>query len=207
MLDEEYVPDPASIPVHAPPEANKARKFTKIEEKLLVLGAEQYGHRVDRLMILNHSVMINDWTSIRDRFLPHKEIHDLQAQIGKLKSLDHELPHQCRKKRPRILEMTEAELSLLIQGTQKYGTSAWTMISKELLPDWTARDLKKEYHRKLQEIQENIESQGTEEIQFFNPCLNAIPAHCIPLSIEHADNDEMAETRCLLAMLAECAKE
>eukprot|EP01084_Bolivina_argentea_P254873 428585_1 len=176
LLKDEYIPRYDSIP-DSPP---KNRKFTEIEEKLLGLGVEVYGQKLPQPMIsnknvgINKNIIINDWTSMRDRFLPHKSVQSLQTEIGKIRTLNHELRYDY-KLRPPSKEMNDIELSLLAQGTQKYGTHSWTKISKELLPNWTARELKSRYYKKVKPLIETMKlnvEMNKGKIRFFNPSMD-----------------------------------
>lgn len=121
---------------------------------------------------LQQNVVINDWTSIRDRFLPHKKIRDLQAQLGKVRMLNHELRYEYRL-RPPTKEMNDSELALLAKGMQKYGENSWGRIRREMLPEWEVRELKRNYQQRLKAIikkmKENVIKSGNKEIKFFNP--------------------------------------
>merc|ERR1719319_1847719 len=110
--------------------------------------------------------MINDWSSIRDRFLPHKRIAELQRQFDIYGR--KVLPRHAKRHND---EMNDRELSLLIQGAQYYGNSNWREISKKLLPDWKPRHLEAIYRVRVQPLmasmQSNVISNGA---SFFNPC-------------------------------------
>ena len=57
--------------------------------------------------------------------------------------------------------MNDEEIKLLLKGVKIYGTSNWAQISKNLLPKWERRQLRKIYVRKLKPklvINQNIEN-------------------------------------------------
>eukprot|EP00484_Ammonia_sp_Unknown_P007758 CAMPEP_0197077398 /NCGR_PEP_ID=MMETSP1384-20130603/212602_1 /TAXON_ID=29189 /ORGANISM="Ammonia sp." /LENGTH=562 /DNA_ID=CAMNT_0042516265 /DNA_START=26 /DNA_END=1714 /DNA_ORIENTATION=+ len=179
LLEEKYIP----IQDHfgfAQRRNVKDEQFTETEEKLLGLGVKEYGKVLKEAVISNENigmsqnVMINDWTSLRNRFLPHKNIPSLQKRIGKIRKLSHKLKYDYRL-RSTGKHMTDIELGLLVKGVEKYGKKSWTKISKEFLPNWTPREIKNRYSSKLQPLIETMKRNvqwNTDKIMFFNPSMD-----------------------------------
>jgi len=46
----------------------------------------------------------------------------------------------------------DLEMALLVRATQKYGLDSWTVVRREFLPDWTTRELKSKYQRKVKPL-------------------------------------------------------
>eukprot|EP01083_Nonionella_stella_P007863 22622_1 len=181
LLEERYIP---SYDATAEVIPTQDRNFTATEEKLLGLGVEEYGQKLPQPMISNHNVginrniMINHWTAMRDRFLPHKTVESLQKEIAKIRTLSHELRHDYRL-RPPSKEMSDFELGLLAQGTRKYGEHSWAKIVKELLPNWTPKQLRRNYRKKLKPLIETMKYNAkcnANKIKFFNPSMDLINA-------------------------------
>ena len=118
--------------------------------------------------------MIHDWTALRDRFLPHRDIKTLQDKVALIRKTNHELQHDYKLRVPQK-KMNDMELSLLFKGTQKFGMHSWSQIAREILPDWTARALKKNYERRLKPllvVMETNVKNNAQSIEFYNPKMN-----------------------------------
>ena len=163
--------------MHIATKKQKSYQFSEIEEKLLALGVLKYcknsnnlnNSSLSKIISSNISnnksnIMINDWSAIKNRFLPHRTVYSIQSKLTRVKKMNEQLRKKSKmydidavsvnnndnndndndneifsKKK---YEWTDEEKSSLIIGIQKYGTSAWTRISKELLPNWSPKLLR-----------------------------------------------------------------
>ena len=176
-LEEKYIPSVFNQN-NCFDEKEEEQEWTEIEEKLLCLGVNEYGQESQKQKFSNNNknnnnnnnkVMINDWTSIRDRFLPNKTIKSLQLKMAKG---DLKFNFKLKSKQAIRKEMNDRELSLLIKGIEKYGLKSWRKIEKEFIPCWSAIDLSKKYFSKLRPLIKTMQinvTRNSNKVTFFNP--------------------------------------
>ena len=151
--------------------------FSDKEELLFTLGLQEYGQILNEKLItrsdsniIKDNVLVNDWTSIKYRYLPHKNVNELQSKLSLIRQLNNELRFDLKLK-PFDHKLNNTELSKLIYGVKIYGEHNWTKISRKLLPNWPAAELRKAYFNQIIPLKEIVlkNTKKNNDIQYFNP--------------------------------------
>lgn len=181
-LNKELIPSFKSLSEISTTKISKVKKkktpyFSKYEGELLQIALIEYGNKIrpksprKRL----RGEFIPDWISIQKRYFPHKSIQFLTKKMCRLRKTMGDNDNNGNYKqnidnfgrsRAKSKTMSNDEIKLLLKGIEIFGLSDWASISKQLLPKWDRRELRKMYHRKVKPTL--TENQEIELLSKFN---------------------------------------
>lgn len=159
-LDETLKPKFTTIPTSK----RKHKKwstphFSGYEMELLGMAMREYGHSI--VPKGGTGLIAPDWESIQSRYFPHKTIRFLQCKAGRLRSTGSKptdsRPETFGRTRSKPRKMTMEERQKLLKGIEIFGLKNWAGISKQLLPNWTRIELRKQYIRNIKQSLEKDE--------------------------------------------------
>eukprot|EP01083_Nonionella_stella_P062218 161822_1 len=170
-MNKKYKPPFMTIPTTKKTKKNsKKRKkkatphFSKRETELMELAMKEYGQTVSTKESGMMCRGIPDWNKIQKRYFPHRDIRFLQLRLGrlraKLKTVDKSINDfdNFGRMRAKAKKMNDADRKLLLKGIEIFGLSDWASISRQLLPNWERRELRKIWLRKIKpSLKENEE--------------------------------------------------